>query len=542
MPNRLIATLNTGAVASGASITLAHGINNNGAGLKPDYVERSNDNFEVTDTTTTTITVRNNGLAADSCDLWIERKHSIPRVLGGTPLTPAPFVPGSDGGGSANANGVPRFTPDAGSPVHMEIRYCRPGGSNDNDGLTPATAWADGWEGFKKGLDWYLPASYNLCQRLDITGCTIVVEEEIQIGGGNVGGSTYALDVNCTAPGTFCAYVPFQVVALPALSQALTVTVAAQDTNSKLWTITVAETMVVNAHRGKNLLSQGIFEWGTIKSNTANQLLVASSSNPSTWTGQVGAYTRSASITAGDPAVFGGGAVKLQAMASWYFVGINFQVTAGMAVNAVAATCLSATYFQFCEFDGFQLIGGSEEVFMDSSYLHDGESLTVDDGACLTIRESVVRAVVSSSHGTDHARFSWVWFDALVSPLGSGSLSISQFSFDVFSCAFDACPAGALIFLTGNCRLQNAKIENSPTAIQVINPSTRLEIINVGGSTGNTGIACTVSNGAQIDVGATVTVSGAGGERKIGGNAVGNWATLPETDVGAGAPQFCRAY
>lgn len=516
-----------------------------GLEVTPDIIAFDNPAFDFVSLVGTTLAVVNEGASEQTTNIWLVYWHSVERSYGSASvkqLSPAPFVMRGAGSGGARGGTTPRYTPDLGKPVHTEIRYCRPGGSNDNDGLTTATAWADGWDGLKKGLDWYQTASYGLMQQLDITDCTIVIAEEIQIGGGNIGGSTYDINVNCTAPDTFCAYVPFQIVASVQQDLAVTVTLAAQDTNSKLWVVTVAQAMVVNAHRGKNLLSEGIFEWGTIEANTANQLLVASSTNPSTWTGQVGIYSRSARIECGNPASFGS-CVKLQAMGSWYFAGIDFGRTAGMAINSVTVTALSATYFQMCSFEGVQLTGGSEETYFDACYVHGGETLTIDAGGCAVFRESAVYNTTPICHGTDHSRFFATWFDSLQLPLGSGSLSISQFTFDVVQCQFDNCPAGALIFLDGNCRLQHAKVEHSVGPIVVSNPGTRLEIINVGGATGNTGTAgCVVQNGAQVDVGATVTVSSAGGQRKIGGNAVGNWATVPETDVAAVAPQFCRAY
>lgn len=96
------------AVAGGGGQAIAtHGIVQHGEPQVPDYVARSNGDFEVVATTSTTVTVQNNGDDPADCDVWLELKHSIPRVLpaGEDSLSPRPFVPA---GGSSIAAGDPR--------------------------------------------------------------------------------------------------------------------------------------------------------------------------------------------------------------------------------------------------------------------------------------------------------------------------------------------------------------------------------------------------------------------------------------------------
>jgi len=120
MSNRLIQTVAFVNVASGATVALPHELNNNGQALVPDFVWRDNGNFIVVGATATTVTVRNNGPGADSCNVCVERKHSIPRVLGGNPLVPAPFIPAV--GGSASL-GVYQTIADTGTNNTASLVY-----------------------------------------------------------------------------------------------------------------------------------------------------------------------------------------------------------------------------------------------------------------------------------------------------------------------------------------------------------------------------------------------------------------------------------
>lgn len=103
----LINIVRFSAVDPGDTATIDHGLEINGVGRTPDLVMVSNGNFAVTATSTTQITVRNDGAIAGDCDVWCEYKHSFLRNFP-TPvpaLTPAPFiaaggVSGAIGGGA----------------------------------------------------------------------------------------------------------------------------------------------------------------------------------------------------------------------------------------------------------------------------------------------------------------------------------------------------------------------------------------------------------------------------------------------------------
>jgi hypothetical protein len=142
----LLQTLASGLLADGASVTLPHALNINGTPQVPDLVVLDTAGFEVTATTTTTITVRNNSGAAGSTNVWLERKHSIPRQVGVAPLSPAPFIASSgEGGGGAAAFPVAAVT-DADADVTTGRIYPVDGTSSPTLTL-PAGAANGTWVG-----------------------------------------------------------------------------------------------------------------------------------------------------------------------------------------------------------------------------------------------------------------------------------------------------------------------------------------------------------------------------------------------------------
>jgi hypothetical protein len=115
MANQLTQIVSVVALAPGASSVLAHNINVNGFPALPDLVLPSSTTlgFTVTATTTTTITVRNDGLAAASGSWWLDRKHTVLREFNGVQnlaLVPQPFIVGSGTGSGAATVQDFRFT------------------------------------------------------------------------------------------------------------------------------------------------------------------------------------------------------------------------------------------------------------------------------------------------------------------------------------------------------------------------------------------------------------------------------------------------
>lgn len=98
MANRLKNILAFTNVGAGATASLPHNLNVFGISVTPDTVARDNGDFSIVSTTATTVTVRNDGSAVASCNVYVQRWPSWARVFGNrftTELTPRPFVYGA---------------------------------------------------------------------------------------------------------------------------------------------------------------------------------------------------------------------------------------------------------------------------------------------------------------------------------------------------------------------------------------------------------------------------------------------------------------
>lgn len=104
MATRLLQTLTFNNVGAGATVQQAHNININGTAVRPDFVVADAAGFTVA-VTATTVSVTNNGAAPASVNVWLERKHSIPRQTDNAALVPSPFVAAAGGGGDGVVNG-----------------------------------------------------------------------------------------------------------------------------------------------------------------------------------------------------------------------------------------------------------------------------------------------------------------------------------------------------------------------------------------------------------------------------------------------------
>lgn len=128
-------------VASGATATLAHGLNIDDVGVIPDVVERDNPSFEIVSVDATDVEVRNNG-ALGSCNVLVEFWHTIERVFGqgnrsfADQLSPAPFLPGGASGSPTNGQ-VMTYRDDG---QELEVFVDQVNGDDANDGLTAGTA------------------------------------------------------------------------------------------------------------------------------------------------------------------------------------------------------------------------------------------------------------------------------------------------------------------------------------------------------------------------------------------------------------------
>ena len=109
MPNVLKSALTFTGVAAGGQATLPHLLSNNGVALQPSLIafDVRFPGFSYVASSTTTVTVQNDNVAAADCVLLCEWWHTIERVFPGSPpplvlpVTPIVIGGGSGGGGTS---------------------------------------------------------------------------------------------------------------------------------------------------------------------------------------------------------------------------------------------------------------------------------------------------------------------------------------------------------------------------------------------------------------------------------------------------------
>lgn len=108
---RLLQVVTFEDVEGSATVELPHNININGTQVAPDFVAMDVGGFSIS-VDAETVTVTNDGADPATINVWLERKHSTPRQLGGgvANLTPQPFI--AAGGGSGGGTSLPVVVQD----------------------------------------------------------------------------------------------------------------------------------------------------------------------------------------------------------------------------------------------------------------------------------------------------------------------------------------------------------------------------------------------------------------------------------------------
>lgn len=416
----------------------------------------------------------------------------------------------------------------------QSIRYVNATTGNDaNDGLTPATAW----QTLDKGLSSFAIAAVDKSWVLDLTG-TFTITNTLNLGGTMLAGLNYDLDLAATGPSNFISKSSCQLRATPtAVVTPIGITGSSTQATTGLYTINVSNVLVAGAHAGQMLLGAGLAEWARIIDNGVGSITVATTTNPSTWTAPVGIYTEGATISAGDAANFFEGATYLVALCDWAFTGIAFTSNAGAKFAALEVIANAPIYFTQCSFDGLYMRGGPGYVTFDACDFYSsgggGAQGYNHDGSTVIVRQSTFRDLEFLCHGSsDSGNNSFIqcgFIDGLL-PFGGGNVE-SQFSFSMNQCFFDGFASDAIHALFGNSRIQNTRIENTTgDAIQTEN--CLLTVTNVDGTTGNTAYGIRILNGAQVNVDAGTSVTGASGDILLGDAGAIAYAAVPAVDLG----------
>lgn len=410
------------------------------------------------------------------------------------------------------------------------IRYVRSAtGSDNNDGLTPGTAW----QTLEKGLESFAIAGVNKSWVLDLAG-TFTGANTLNLGGTQLAGIDADLDVAATGPDNFIAYSSCQLRAsLDEVVPAINITGTALQPTTGFYILTVSNALVAGAHEGQILAGTGLLEWARIIRNTVNTITVAVSlSNPSTWTAPA-IYQEGATISYGDAGNFFEQATYLITLCDWSFSGIAFTSNGAAKDSAINVISNATTFFQGCSFRGLYLQGGSGLVTFDTCDVYD--KLYGHDGSSVLWRNSTFRDLGYRCHGANtNGNNSWIdcAFTGGLDPFGEGNVE-STFYFNLTRCWFDDSADDAIHVLFGNTRLVDVRIENTAgDCIEVANPSVRLTCTDVDGTTGNLGVGIRALRGAYVTVDGATSVTGALGDLSIGDVGIVTYAALPIVDLG----------
>lgn len=527
MATTLKAVLQFTAVPAGGTATLAHGLNVSGTAVVPDAVALDNPAFDYVSSTTTTVTVVNNDTAAGSCDVLCERWHTVERAFGDGAAT-LPVVPFISRGAAAGGGLLPLdadriFTKRWDYGTAAIVYYVRTTGSDTNDGLTPATAFAT----FERALHFMAISDLNLPVIIDVTGMTISADAVLNLGGNVTGGLSFDFDLTATSPNNFFSRQSKQIRSELALVQGLTQTGSAFDATTGLLTVTVSDALTVNALRGKFLVGSVLGDYGVIRSNTGgvgpNTIVVA---RTSALTAPIAAYGPGATLTFGDAGNFFDQAIYLTALADWNFQGLTL-ASHGKAVAASVWPAAPVT-FALCDIAGLEVNGGAGQVTLDACYVHDASF--VQDGGSVSVLQSYFRTMTFTCHGSGATGLN-EWIGVIIDNSNSfgGDNIESAYQFYLANALVDGSSSEGVQALFGVSRVQNATIQNSTRSGVLVSNTTTCTLDNVQG-TGNTRYGVEGTYGAMVKRVNASAITGALGDTKPGAVAATAWGATPVTD------------
>lgn len=418
------------------------------------------------------------------------------------------------------------------------IRYLRPGGDNANDGTTPATAWAGDASGLKKALEWQAVVSTNRSQIIDLTGCSITLAEQLNLGTGSLGGASTRYDFAETGPNNFLSREICQLRSeLTQVVSPITITGVTPDGTSGLYTtVNVANALTPNAHRGQFLVGSGYLEYAAIQSNGAGTLSLCTTVDPQTWTAPIGIYDTGATITAGDDADPFSNATVLQALCGWSLSGIHFASTANAKATALDLQGPGPyVAMQLCHVDGLGIGEGSAYALIDACFL-DGNAAANAlgiNGMSYILRSSYLYQLDNIFHAS--STYSDL-IDCIVEggTAWGGGVSLSRFNFNAQNCNFLSNTTGGVQIKAGPSAMSNCVCSNNTGAGVTVTDGAHAVLSNVDG-TGNSTYGIALTNGAFARVLNGCAVTGTSGNVLLGGAGAVAYAALPSDDLGAAA-------
>jgi hypothetical protein len=539
----------TGNLAPGVPTTVAHGlIDAEGRAILPDHLESNDSDVVVVSADATNVTVRNDGLIAQSANILVARWHSIDRAFPGGAATLAglPYIPVAGGGSGGQATNVNPPSLD-GATLRIYANATGSDATGDGSAGNPYRTWARAMQDVpvfvKDGR--VLVDITNLGTEVlaaPITGSLF----NASVGPYFTNGFAY---FDTAPPVQGWAFLDrIAIVAQPTITQTGLGTfsqVADPTTGRRTITFDVDPGFGVNALVGSIVLDNGrpLAEAASrVVSNTSDSIVVTESFDAFVGPIEIGVESATLQLGAG-----GGAGIELNALAGVEFAGVYFSGS-GVLLSAVPGAGPIA--FNQCR------IGGSIGVTMSVTYTR-MVACYIDATGFFTL-----------SCAGAHSRNLYAGTRFNMRGSGVGDFLIMQ------SNTYDQCqslghsidstwdspsmpfeinkshinnPAGNGIgvrFAAGHNLLFNTVIENCSGDCVDIRGGAFARVRNVDGSSGNTAHGIRVSQGAQAQVDATTSVTGASGDVIVGGNAAAStYAAVAGgvTDLGAASPQLCRA-
>lgn len=403
------------------------------------------------------------------------------------------------------------------------VYYVRPGGDDNNSGLSAVDAFAT----LSRALHFMAIADVNVSVVIDVTGMAISASEVLNLGGTTLGAINFDLDVGATAPNNFYSRRQRQIRSELVLSTPLTVTGQSFDAVSGILRLTVSDALIANSLQGLFAVGSVLGEFGNIQSNTGgvgpNTIEVA---NITGLTGPIGAYNYGATLQFGDAGNFFEQALYLNSLCDWNFQGLRI-TSNGPKTASVTVFPVAPVNFTLCRLDGVQLLEGPGVVTVDGCYV---TGTWAQDGATASVRQSFFHNVTFLCHGSGASGLN-EWIGNIMqgcSPFGGGNVE-SRYTFEAQNVRITGGADEGVHARFGVSRLRNVTIDNQLKSAIDVTGTTTLVLDNVQGS-GNAGFGVVATYGAMVRRAGGTAVTGTTNDVFVGALGALAWAATPATD------------
>jgi hypothetical protein len=402
------------------------------------------------------------------------------------------------------------------------VFYVRPGGDDNNDGLTALTAFATFPRAMRE-LDLY---SVNRSCGIDCTGMTIDLDELVQSGGAQLGSINSGINLAATSPNNFFSkrnrFIRSELN--PVIAE-LDVTAQAFDPITGLITLTVSDALAPNQLVGMFAVGAVLGEYGVIGEHTdgagPNTILVA---NQVGLTEPVGAYEPGASITTGDAADFFEQCWNHNALADWTFQGLSILHPDGKVASITVWPNAPVT-FTLCAINGMTLMAGGGVVTIDACHI---QSFFAQDGATCSVTQSFFQNVDFLCHGSGSSGLN-EWVGSIFrgcAPFGGGNIE-SRYTFFMTGCDIAEGTGAGVQVIFGTSRLVDCEINDCVGSGVYVDQQATVYLDNVQSSdTPNGDFGCEAYFGSFVRNFNGTSVTGAGGDIVVGALGVQTWAAV----------------